>query len=355
VEPAVLNPADVAHLDAMRTATASTLRSVIGDVTDVARLDVPNQRNAGDSLIWAGEVAYFERLALRVRYVADLRSYDPRALRRALPSGVVLIHGGGNLGDLWLGHQRHRERIVADLPDYPIVQLPQSVYFQSSARAEQANAVLGAHPRFRLLARDSLSLQRAGADLPDVDAQFCYDMALGFQPPRADRPRADGRRVLVIARADREQASGLQSTADDWIPGATTARTDWHNSGWEAGWWHALRLAARGHHQLVRGTRRLGLHPAGLPNGLARRILSSINDVNISSALELYSRADVVVVDRLHAHILAALLGIEHVVLDNNYRKISAAYEDYTGTFTTAHYATDVGAARALTIKSLDR
>jgi pyruvyl transferase EpsO len=60
----------------------------------------------------------------------------------------------------------------------------------------------------------------------------------------------------------------------------------------------------------------------------------------------MYAWARVIVVDRLHAHVLAVLLGTPHVVMDNNYRKISAIYEEYSGEFSTAHYATDIASAR---------
>ena len=41
------------------------------------------------------------------------------------------------------------------------------------------------------------------------------------------------------------------------------------------------------------------------------------------------------------------LLGIGHVMLDNNYRKLGAVFDDYTGVFSTATYCTDLGEARA--------
>lgn len=345
----MLGAPDAAYLEQLRIATAKALREAIGPVNDVALLDVPNQRNVGDSLIWAGETAYFARLGLRLRYAADLNSYNPESLRRAMPSGVVLLHGGGNFGDLWLGHQRHREQIVRDLPDYSIVQLPQSIYFQSKDRAALANDVVGAHPNFRLMIRDKLSIQRAAEDLPKVDAYFCHDMAFGWEPPALVPQVGETPRILVIAREDKEKSSNLGGIGDDWIPGSDILKTDWHNSGWDARRWQVARRVARGHHSLLRARSRGSLPAVDIPNRIVRRVLSTINEINISGALKLYAPAKVVVADRLHAHVLAVLLGIDHVVLDNNYRKLSAVYEDYSGHFTSAHYATDIDDARSLT------
>jgi exopolysaccharide biosynthesis predicted pyruvyltransferase EpsI len=340
-----LSDIDTEYLRGLRASTESTLRAAIGDTVDVALLDAPNQTNVGDSLIWAGEIAYLRSMGLRVRYVSDMKTYDPAELRRAMPSGVVLLHGGGNFGDLWLGHQNHRERIVQELPDYRLVQLPQSIFFASAERAQQADEIIGAHPDFHLLLRDSLSIERAANLLPSLTPMFCYDMALGYQPPATSRTPTAGS-LLVIARQDKEGVSGLHTVGDGWVPGLTATNTDWHSEGWLAVRWQLARRAMKLQHRLVRYRRRLKWLPT-FPQRFVQRLIASLNDINIAGALKLYASAELIVVDRLHAHVLALLLGINHVALDNNYHKIGAVFEDYTGTFSTARYATDTDVAKA--------
>lgn len=340
-----LSDTDANYLRVLRDSTEATLRASIGDATDVALLDAPNQRNVGDSLIWAGEMAYLRRMGLKLRYVSDLNTYDPAELRRVMPSGVVLLHGGGNFGDLWIGHQNHREQIVEDLPDYRLVQLPQSIFFASKTRAEQADAVIGRHPDFRLLLRDSLSIERAAEFLPSLAQTFCYDMALGFEPPASARVVAKNT-LLIIARQDKEGVSGLHAVDDGWISGISTTNTDWHSEGWLAVRWSLARRAMKLQHKLVRNRRRLKFVPI-FPQWAVQRLIASLNNINIAGAIRLYSSANVVVVDRLHAHVLAILLGINHVALDNNYQKIGAVFQDYTGEFSTSRYAVDTDVARA--------
>lgn len=347
--------ADAQYLRELRELTEMRLREAIGAGREVALLDVPNQRNVGDSLIWAGEVAYFRRLGLKLAYAADIYSYDPEALRRAMPNGTVLLHGGGNFGDLWLGHQEHREQIVRDLVDYRIVQLSQSIYFQSKDRAAVSNEIIGAHPDFTLLIRDSLSMARAAEQLPDVAVEFCHDMALGWDAPAFHQGDEDTDRILVIARADKEQSSGLDHVAEDWIPGAKVDRTDWHNSGVEELLWRIARAAASVCHK-VAGAQRRGVLPRFGSNGrIIWTALTAINSINIKGGVALYSPTRLVVVDRLHAHVLAVLLGIDHILLDNNYGKLRSIYDDYTGRFSTAHYATDIADARSIAEGLMER
>lgn len=337
---------DLEYLNGLRTSSRTALRAAIGNTAGVAILDAPNQRNVGDSLIWAGELAYLKALGLPLRYVSDLRSYDPQALRRMMPEGVILLHGGGNLGDLWLGHQRLREQVAHDLRDYRVVQLPQSIHFQDADRAAAANEKLGVHPDFHMLIRDTLSMEKAASLLPDVRASFCHDMALGWDAPQVDDDGASG--VLVIAREDVEAVSGLANAvasrgADDFT------LTDWHiDEARTRAWLAARRTTEHFRRYASLRSRYMAWLPTGVADRSAARAISRINRLNIEVATDLYAAHAGVITDRLHAHVLAALLGRPHVVLDNSYRKVSTIYNNYTGGFSTAHYATSADEALEL-------
>ena len=140
--------------------------------------------------------------------------------------------------------------------------------------------------------------------------------------------------------------SGLHSVGENWVPGLTATTTDWHSEGVLAVKWQLARRAMKLQHRLVRYRRRLPWLPT-FPQWVVQRLIASLNDINIAGALTLYSSARIIVVDRLHAHVLALLLGIDHVALDNNYQKIGAVFQNYTGKFSTARYATDTEVARA--------
>nr|WP_241742029.1 polysaccharide pyruvyl transferase family protein [Microbacterium yannicii] len=344
-----MSPEDNEHLQALRTTTLSVLERVLAGATDIALIDAPNQRNVGDSLIWAGEIAYFQKLGLRIRYICDLWSYDPAGLRRAMPEGVVLFHGGGNFGDLWPGHQILREKVARDLTDYRVVQLPQSIYFADDARAAEANAILGGHPDFHVLIRDSLSITRAAEQLPDVTISFCPDMALGWTAPASTSDAAAASdRVVVIARADKEASSGLDTVDAAWLPGRETHVTDWAELSAVSRRWRFYRNLSLCTRFYAKVRKRIRFLPVRLPNRFAQWVITGINDVNVSNAVHLYDGSRAVVTDRLHAHILAVLMGIPHVVLDNNYQKVSQIMRDYSGGFSTVGYADDLTEARSL-------
>lgn len=344
---------DANHLESIRSATATSILDAVGDAQDVALLDAPALINVGDSMIWNGQVAYMRRLGYRVRYISDMQSYDARRLRKAMPNGgVVLLRGGGNFGDVWVGHQKFREIVARELPDYKIVQLTQSVLFRDSERAALANEVLGSHPDFHLLVRDKLSFERARAQLPDVAASMSYDMAFGWDPGVIAGGSKD--RAVVIARDDREASSGLLKASSEWAESFPIAVTDWVRHNEHPAGWNRARAVLKFNGRVLARTGKTPLFPT-LPQIYIERRLSYLNNWNVEWATVLFSSARALVVDRLHAHVLASLMGIPHVVLDNDHGKISTVFNAYSGGFSTARYTTSTEEARELLNEMMQR
>lgn len=332
---------DQVFLNRTRATTEQVLTSLLGPVDGVALLDYPAYQNVGDHLIWLGELSYLRRLGIRVRAAFDERSCSARALASLPRSVPLLITGGGNLGDLWPERQAFRERIVAEHPDRRIIQLPQSIWFRDPGNAARANAVFREHPDFTLLVRDVDSCERARRQLPDVRTEWCPDMALGWTAPVAPRP-ADGP-VLVLSRLDLE-GRGTDSLATR-IPlveeafGERVVVRDWGLTGWRRLGWDAARVPAwlSGKSPALAGG---GFARAGVSTGFAAGTALSVG-----AAVKLFGAVSMVITDRLHAHVLAGLMGIPHVVLDNSYGKVGAVYRATTSGFTTARYAGDLAEA----------
>ncbi|RPF19854.1 polysaccharide pyruvyl transferase family protein [Myceligenerans xiligouense] len=328
-------------LHEIRQATLVKLEAVVGTNRDVALLQAPTHPNVGDTLIWLGELAYFKTLGLRVRYVSDLSSYDPVALRRCLPpDGAILITGGGNFGDLWYDHQQDREQVAHDFLDRRIVQLPQSVWFESPERAARSNAALRHHLDLTVLVRDRASGARMAEQLADVATGYCWDMALGWAPPRFSAS-ARPRQPLVLARVDTEASSGLAAAVAEGRLGFDADVVSWRHHG-------PQDLARRALRALPLASNRLApLRGAAMQPHL-RRTIAGIHALNMRRGLRLFANRPFAVVDRLHAHVLAGLLGVPHVVLDNSYGKIGAVHDEYTHVLPGAHFARSIDEAAAL-------
>ena len=279
----------------------------------VALIDFPNHGNVGDVLIWLGERRWLRRHGIEVAYVADQRSYSPAVLRRRIGRSTVLIHGGGNLGDVWPQWQRFRERVVAELRDQRVVQLPQSVHFATEDGTRRAAAALGGHPDLHVLCRDEPSVAFVRERL-GVRAELTPDMAFALGPLRRLGEPDTG--LLVLSRTDAERTSDALTAGDALVTDWTTQGPD--DIGWSRAWESLQRrswnVGARMHRptpQTLLALRGLGVAYEWLARDRAR------------FGRRLLSRGRVVLTDRLHAHVLSLLLGIPNVVVDTGYGKLT--------------------------------
>ena len=292
-----------------------------------ALLDFPDIRNVGDSAIWLGERAFFEAQdAGRPAYVSAMRDLDADALERAVPAGPIYLHGGGNFGDIWPGHQRFRERVLRQFAHRQIVQLPQSLHFTQPETIAASARAIAEHGNFILLVRDRPSYEFAQEHFA-CDTRLCPDMAFAIGPVAAPRRPLVG--ALAMLRQDKEGVErDLSHRADDilfddWIDEPAVPVRIAKTIG-------ALRGAMSGNANLMR----LEKYDAAARQRFARGVYQ-------------LSRARSVVTDRLHVHIVSLLLGREHGVLDNSYGKIGRFRDAFPEPEGLTHSFTELESALA--------
>ncbi len=317
------------------------LRPLVSATPTIALLDFPDFANVGDSAIWLGALATLNRLdAPRPCYTSDVRTYDRRLLARRLGDGTILLNGGGSFGDLWGRHQDFRERVIADFPNNPIVQLPQSLHFSNPSALARAQTVFDRHPGLTLLLRDDESLVSARQHFR-ATCTLAPDLAFGLAPSvPGQRAQSD---VLWLKRDDLEarwppSMVPAQHRQLDWANEERTRLIRWHDT-------MARDLATRSNSSIIQGAERQLLSWA-YPH-IARQ--------RFRRGMELLGSARVVVTDRLHGHILCMLLGMPHVVLDNTYRKLSRFIDTWTRDSTLVRLVDtpDAAVAEAATLASV--
>ena len=316
-------------------------RSLGGGASAVALIDFPMHENVGDLAIWAGELAVLEAIGVPVAYVCDMYGYRRERIERALgPGDPVLLHGGGNFGDVWQGFQAFRERVIRDFPDRPIVQLPQTVHYASPGGLERTRAVLAAHGAVKLLVRDEPSLETATGELGAV-AEACPDAAFALSAPAVAPPVQP---ISWILRSDHERAESAPAA-----PGGV-APADWPDH-WG---FRLLRTAGRVHR---RSSARVPPVAAPVERGLAA-IYAGVARRRVALGFRMIAAGEVLVTDRLHAHILACLLSMPSVAVDNSYGKLSSFIDRWTGASPLVHradtHAAGLELAAALAARSGD-
>lgn len=301
-------------MEELRLKIEEILRPLAPPGGKVALLDFPGYANPGDNAIWLGAVRILGRLGHRkIDYTCDQGSYSRDELARLVDGGTIFLTGGGNLGDLWEAHQLFRERVISEFPDQPIVQLPQSICFQSPENLKRARKVFDSHPRLTLLLRDHRSYEFARNEFR-ASAILCPDISFALgRLTRACKPTAD---ILWISRTDKEappqrgRPLSPTLTPRDYIVDRRMPLQRVYNA-------------------LKRGLGLKGPVRRGLDRAI-RELHRPLAERTLVTGCRMLSSAHVVVTNRLHGHILCLLLGIPHFLSDNNYGKLSALYTTWT-------------------------
>jgi pyruvyl transferase EpsO len=273
-------------------------------------LDYPVHLNFGDLLIMRGTERFYADHGHRVLARSAYMNFLERARSRISSQTILVMHGGGNFGDLYPVHQNFREEIVRRFPDNRIVILPQSVHFSSPMELERSARVFRRHRDVVMCVRDHASLAQARARftrhtmlIPDM----AHQLWRGYQPNSCA-----GGSTLKLLRLDLEASehqlqTEMRQQSMDWLD---------FNPRW------SCRIFGR----------ILWLHTleGRLGRGLGARALwyryCAMLHQHMESRFRGYSE---VTTSRLHGMIFALLLGKRVRYLDNMYGKLSG----YAGTW----------------------
>jgi len=305
------------------------MRPVIGGFESVALVGFPDHSNVGDSAIWLGELAYLRAQSVDIAYSCSSASYRKENLERHTELDTpILIHGGGYFGDIWKEPLDFMLQVVMDFPDRPIIVMPQTIHFASSGQLERVRDLVNRHSEIVICTRDHRSedFARQHFEHPVVlspDSAVFLDL----------HSSGGGTGILYIAREDREAAAdqltvlGPEIVKMDWLGlPAPTSRARASSV--------VLHRTKKRIHSRISGRESAGWHEhlaASTRNALAKR--------RLERGVRLLTSGGLVVTDRLHAHILSALLDLPNVVLDNSYGKVRAYFESWSANLPSTHWA----------------
>lgn len=262
---------------------------------NVVIFGTPNHGNLGDYAIYAAEKKLFEQFLPQSNVfginMTDFQ-HEIDSLKKLLKKeDLLVLTGGGNLGNEYMDDEIIRRRVIEGFPNNRIVMFPQTMYFTEDAEGErelQATAeIYNAHKDLWLAARDEQSYKTM-RNVFTGKVELLPDVVLTwgrFAP-------ADKKGVLLILRNDvegvfeetekRQTHDMLQAEYD------TVEETD-----------------------------------TEIAIGEELGLLES----EMQKKMEQINRAELVVTDRLHGMIFAALAQTPCIVLNNYNHKLKETYK----------------------------
>lgn len=166
---------------------------------DYVYLDLPYHSNIGDTLIWEGTREFLKTLPYKCLYYASKDSFRYRKLPKNV---IILLHGGGNFGDLYRLHSEFRKKIIELYPDNKVVILPQTVFYEDMNLLQSDVDFYAAHPNVTICAREQVSFNFFTENFKN-QVLLLPDMAF-YLDLKKYKVSEDENRVLYLKRTDKE-------------------------------------------------------------------------------------------------------------------------------------------------------
>lgn len=259
----------------------------------------PEHGNLGDHAIACGELAFFQKFFPDwpvVEITGDhYRRQKGKIVKMIRPADVICITGGGFLGSLWPDEEALVQDILTAFPNNQTVILPSTLYYEET---ENGRTMLHASRQFYRNHRDlTLFLRDAGSltvarDVIGSDSAcqlvLAPDMALFLN--RTEQPAARAG-VLFCLRDDKEKMVD---------PTTVQAITE--------------HVSRRG--KSIRQTSTV----------LQRRVTIAERNSELERKLDEFRQAELVITDRLHGMIFAAITSTPCVAMGNTSGKVSGVH-----------------------------
>ena len=267
-------------------------------------------RNIGDAAITLAE-QQFLRKYFPDYYQVEISTYEMSKKETFLHAilndeDIIFLHGGGNIGDLYMVEENLHRQMVETFPNHKIIIFPQTIYFSSTenGRMELENSakIYNRHPDLTLYVRGMESFDFARTHFGNVKTVLMPDMVHLLQTDY----RFDREGILLCLRDDKEGLlpDGLKAKLKDDM--ATLAGTV---------------------------TYRNNMNEVDIGR--------DIRGIVVRSELMRFARHQVVVTDRLHGMIFAAITKTPCVVLASFSQKIQEYYNSFFQGCTGIYFVDD--------------
>ena len=306
-------------------------KDLIGKYKYAILFDIPLYENKGDPAITVGEVYLLRRLGIKVIFYCNCRhcmnakllDYVQKLSKRySKVELVILFQGGGNL----LGYTFNndlRGKAFSRLKGFKMIIFSQSVFIRnhlySGKEFEYCKTIYCCNPDLTIILRDKGSLEFAlkywnnGTNIilaPDM--AFQIGLVHRFMSPSYD--------IMWLKRGDLESPPKYSVKTLMDKRNVTIESADW-----------------------TKWSTKLG------STTMESAFLMANN------GFVFLQRGRVVITDRLHGHILSTLLNIPHVLIDNQYKKLSTYHNTWTRSLENVLLTNDSSKALGLAMTLLEK
>lgn len=255
----------------------------------------PIHGNLGDQAIAYSEYVFFQKLGYKtVEVPSPYVSKYIKLWKRLIGSKRVYVHGGGFAGVHWPKEHNMLLQMLHAFSENEIIILPQTIDFgDSGSLLGEFNSALKRCRYVVICVREKFSYQKYCKKITCAKMLLIPDMALFLEPSKL-KIKKDGKKVIFCMRSDKEKKIS-NNDIDDFIDQVCLLSPD-------------IKIIQTDTVQNI------------FVSQAKRKKL-------VEDKIEEFSKADLLITDRLHGMVFGYLAGTPVAVLSNINHKVGGVYD----------------------------
>lgn len=214
--------------------------------------------------------------------------------KEIIGDSLIIISGGGFIGSLWMDEERMIREVLRTYPNNKVIIFPQTVFYENSKQGKKVKnksiSIYRKHRRLSLCLREKISFQQAKQLVKKKDIHFIPDMGFFLDYDIDTQQRKD---VLLCFRRDKESI---------FNPQTRNIILDVINENFDI--------------QDIKYTDTV----------ISRNVLPRERVIMLNRKLMEFMQAKIVITDRLHGMIFAAITSTPCIAINNKSKKIEGVY-----------------------------
>ena len=261
----------------------------------IVLVGIPIHGNIGDAAIVLAEEKFIKDNFPQYEYVKVLDDDIEEKIDtfNINEEDIILLHGGGNLGDQYIICENRRRMIIEKFPNNQISLMPQSIYFNDTEygkqELEKTKKIYSNHKKLTLIARENVSLEIMKREFPDVNVILTPDIVMYLN--RTQDVKREG--IIYAMRSDiekvltKDQMAKIDEIASKYFEKRTFTDTYYKED----------------------------------------RIECDVREKIIEEKLDEFRSAELVITDRLHGMVFSTITSTPCIALGNYNHKIKSSFE----------------------------
>ena len=172
-------------------------------------MGIPHHGNLGDNAIAMAEEllldTYFTEYKKYYMQEEFLDICCQRAKKFINDEDIILLHGGGNIGDTYVRPERGRRKVIETFPNNKIIIFPQTAYFSNTENGQKeleiSKSIYNKHKHLVIIAREKMSYDFMKSHIFNATIYFTPDIVMTLKKINSNSREG----ALLLFRGDKER------------------------------------------------------------------------------------------------------------------------------------------------------